>query len=346
MTRARDTANTQENIGGSVAPFVAGKNKVINGDFAVNQRNFTSYTTVADVYNYDRFVSTTNGDGTVTFSPQVNTSGNVPGTPYQMRNFLRCVTTGQTTVNARAAVGQRIEGIETLAGQTATISFWAKAATGTPKIAFEFLQRGDATVNTYAGQVTINTSWTRYSISFAVPSLSGVTLTQTGFVVPFFYFSAGSDYNSRTGSLGIQSNTFDIWGIQLEQGSVATPFTTATGTVQGELAACQRYYIRTLSNQLSCNYGFGTGNSATQTYFQVQISEMRTTPTVIDYSALEASDGANNTAFSSLVINSGNSTARVAFLIGGHASGITQYRPYLLRNNASTSGYLGLGAEL
>jgi hypothetical protein len=275
MTRARDTANTQENIGGSVPPFVAGKNKIINGDFAINQRAFTTYTTGVDVYNFDRFVSTTNGDGTVTWSPQANATGNVPGTPYQMRNFLRCVTTGQTSVNARAAIGQRIEGIETLAGQTVTISFWAKSATGTPKIAVEFLQRGDASTNTYAGQVTINTSWTRYSVSVATPSLSGVTLTQTGFVVPFFNFSASSDYNSRTGSLGIQSNTFDIWGIQLEAGSVATPFTTASGSIGGELALCQRYL------QYVGASGVGMWWSTTQCAITWPLSgRMRTTPSI------------------------------------------------------------------
>jgi hypothetical protein len=36
----------------------------------------------------------------------------------------------------------------------------------------------------------------------------------------------------------------DVWGFQVEAGSTATPFQTATGTVQGELAACQRYFAK------------------------------------------------------------------------------------------------------
>jgi hypothetical protein len=45
-------------------------------------------------------------------------------------------------------------------------------------------------------------------------------------------------YSSGT----IASNVIDVWGVQLEVGSVATPFSRAGGTIQGELAACQRYY--------------------------------------------------------------------------------------------------------
>jgi hypothetical protein len=342
MTRARDTANTQENIGGSVAPFVAGKNKIINGDFAINQRAFTTYTTGVDVYNFDRFVSTTNGDGTVTWSPQANATGNVPGTPYQMRNFLRCVTTGQTSVNARAAIGQRIEGIETLAGQTVTISFWAKSATGTPKIAVEFLQRGDASTNTYAGQVTINTSWTRYSVSVATPSLSGVTLTQTGFVVPFFNFSASSDYNSRTGSLGIQSNTFDIWGIQLEAGSVATPFTTASGSIGGELALCQRYYFRRTGTFGSVGSGFA--NSTTVAYINMNFPvPMRITPSAVDTTGtvlLIWQGGGYNTISSYAIGNldtlGGNLQATSSGLTAG----------YSIQLAFSNAGSIGFSAEL
>jgi len=54
--------------------------------------------------------------------------------------------------------------------------------------------------------------------------------------------SMGSDYNARSSSLGLQNVTIDFWGIQLEAGSTATPFQTATGNPASELAACKYYF--------------------------------------------------------------------------------------------------------
>ena len=116
----------------------AGKNKIINGDFGINQRNFTSIATT-NTYGYDRFFIVL-ADGTVTWTPQVFALGAAPVAGYESTNFSRIVTTGQTAVSAIARLDQRIENVRTFAGQTVTVSFWAKAATGTPSIAPEFQQ--------------------------------------------------------------------------------------------------------------------------------------------------------------------------------------------------------------
>jgi hypothetical protein len=54
VTRARDVADTQDNLGGAVPPFVAGKNAIINGDMRVSQRG-TSFTIASTAYTLDRF---------------------------------------------------------------------------------------------------------------------------------------------------------------------------------------------------------------------------------------------------------------------------------------------------
>jgi hypothetical protein len=160
------------------------------------------------------------------------------------------------------------------------------------------------------------------------------------------YFSRGSDGNARTGSLGIQSNTFDTWGVQVEYGSKATPFQTATGTIQGELAACQRYYYRTQGFSSYSTYGSGIASNATNANIFVPFqTKMRTQPTVLDFSILALTDGATWTAITSatLLFNSvGNGGAIQAVV----ASGLTQFRPYILTSNNDAAGYIGFGAEL
>jgi hypothetical protein len=247
MTRAYNTATTQQNSGGAVSPFIAGKNKIINGDFKINQRAFTS-TTTDGTFGFDRWFAPMSGG--CTYSTQAFTPGTAPVAGYNGVNFARLLTTGQSGTSVYSILTQKIEDIRTIADQEVTVSFWAKAASGTPAIALEFFNyfgsggSPSASTQTYAGQVTLSTSWARYTATVTLPSLSGKTLgTDNNSSLNLqFWVSAGTDFNSRTGSLGIQSNTFDIWGVQLEAGSTATAFQTATGTIQGELAACQRYY--------------------------------------------------------------------------------------------------------
>jgi hypothetical protein len=228
----------------------AGKNKLINGDFYINQRGFTS-TTSSSTYTFDRW-RTVCTDGTVTYSAQTFTPGAAPVAGYEGANFMQVVTSGQTLTSARANLIQSIENVRNFAGQTVTVSFWAKAATGTPSIAVELTQiygaGGSSGVNgilASPAKQAITTSWARYSYVIAVPSVSGKTLgtSNTSELAVSLWLSGGSDFNARTGSIGIQSNTFQIWGVQIEYGSKATPFQTASGgSIQGELAMCQRYY--------------------------------------------------------------------------------------------------------
>jgi hypothetical protein len=350
------TATNMNDIGGAInlldgAQFAAGKNKIINGDFGINQRAFTTTTTTG--YMFDRFASFTS-DGTVTYSAQTFTPGTAPVAGYESKNFLRCVTTGQTATSAAANVSQKIESVRTFAGQTVTISFWAKAGSGTPKVAVEFQQQfgsggsPSSSVGVYAGQVTLSTSWARYSLTVAVPSIAGKTIgtTNDGACQLVLWYSAGSDFNSRTGSLGIQSNTFDVWGVQTENTSTASNFQTATGTIQGELAACQRYFYLSASGT---GKPIGNGNNNSATLMRAVIPfpvTMRTTPTVVaasgtDYYLYQCA--AANDTFNSITLGD-VSTNAISVFNNTEISGTAGQGGLILTNNASAS--LAFSAEL
>jgi hypothetical protein len=348
MTKSRQVADF--GAGG----FYAGKNKIINGDFNINQRAFSS-TTTNGTFGFDRWLFTCIS-GTVTYSAQTFTPGTAPVAGYESKNFSRIITTGQSATNSIGLYRQAIEDVRTLAGQTATVSFWAKADSGTPKIAINLAQifgtGGSSAVYNYAGQVTLSTSWARYSVTVTLPSISGKTISATDSYLHLeMWVSAGSDFNSRTGSLGIQSNTFDIWGVQVESGSVATPFQTATGTLQGELAACQRYYYRlgTFSG-VGNPLGLGQAYSTTAAIVAIQFPvTMRTSPTALEQSGTASHYGLTTSDFTrtanSAVPAYYNATPINAQVTATLSSGLTAgYATTFMTNNASA--YLGWSAEL
>jgi hypothetical protein len=348
MNDLAGTLNTVPNTYG----FTAGKNKIINGDFRINQRAFTS-TTTAGTYGFDRWTLAGAVDGTTTMSAQTFTAGVAPVTGYEAINFNRIQTTGQTLASASSTFTQRIEDVRTVTPASAwTVSFWAKAASGTPKVAVELAQNfgsgGSAQVNNYLGQVTLSTSWARYSLTITVPSISGKTIGTGSLTNTTFWVSAGSNFDARTGSLGIQTNTFDFWGVQVEAGSTASPFQTATGTLQGELAACQRYYFRQNADSVYVMYGNGVGETTTGAgiLFKPPVT-MRIEPTAIDYATPFALyDGVNIVSATALTLNSVWSGKDVAGISASTAGSLVANRPYILLSNNSSSSYIGVSAEL
>ena len=274
MTRAYNTATTQQNSGGAVNPFVVGKNKIINGDFYWNQRNFSS-TTTQNTYGFDRWSFYWEG-GTVTYSAQNFTLGTAPVAGYEGKSFMRLATTGQSASGNSTRAYQKIEDVRTFAGQTVTLSFWAKASSTTslPSISLrqEFGTGGSpsASVNTsVASSVSVGTSWTRFTFTVTLPSISGKTLGST-------------NNNNLTLLLGFPLNstfTVDIWGVQLEAGSVATPFEQRP--IGTELNLCQRYFYGPLGT--ANNQPLGTGVATTTSSGRVAITypvTLRTTPTL------------------------------------------------------------------
>lgn len=253
--------------------FAAGKNKVLNGDFGIWQRG-TSFTNPAfDAFLADRWKNNNYDNAPTSFSVtrETFTPGTAPVAGYEGQYFFRSTITTVGTNTIYDTCQQRIEDVRTLAGQTATLSFWAKADSArTVKVSVSryYGTGGSASdsISDYEFEFSLTTSWQRFSVTFSVPNLAGKTVGPNSFL--WFAFRQAS----ASGSV------LDLWGVQLEAGSVATPFTTATGNPASELAACQRYY-QDYANSVGWS---GYVPAAVNTYFIAHPLrvEMRTSPTV------------------------------------------------------------------
>jgi hypothetical protein len=318
--------------------FAAGKNKIINGDFSINQRSFTS-TTTDNSFGFDRWQAAFSG-ATATYSSEAFTPGAAPVAGYEGSNFARlAVTVG----NDNCRLQQKIEDVRTFAGQTVTLSFWAKGTNPTTEgnLTASLVQAfgsGGSSPVTLSQTFVLTANWTRYSLTFAVGSLSGKTIGTS---------SALEVKLEQATSISTDAWTLDVWGVQLEAGSVATAFQTATGTLQGELAACQRYYWKQSASGVN-NYFTAGGlvESSTSGWATlIPPVTMRVTPTSVDYSGLILSDSAGGgyapSAVTVFANGSGTNTVRVSTTISGATGGRWAY----LRAN-STNDYIGLSAEL
>jgi hypothetical protein len=343
MNDLSGTLNTIQSV-----EYAAGKNKIINGDFNINQRSFSSSTTDGS-YGFDRWLMEASGGAT--YSAQTFTAGTAPVAGYEAKNFAQIATTGQSGAGVYTLLEQKIESVRTFAGQTVTFSFWAKASSGTPQIGLELSQSfgsgGSSQVNTQLGAVTLSTSWARYSLSVAVPSISGKTIGTADSLTVGLWTSAGTTFATRASSIGIQTATIQIWGVQLEASSTASDFQTATGTIQGELAACQRYYYRSSStNAYGAVSSSGYTTSTTNANILINLPvAMRVVPTSVDFSTLQIGD-VTNTYYTVTGMALNVSTTTTIAACDTTSSGMTTSRWAYLRANNSTSGYVGLSAEL
>ena len=327
------------------ANFAAGKNKIINGDFSINQRGFSS-TTTTGAYGFDRWLMALSG-ATGTYSAQTFTLGAAPVAGYEATNFARLdVTTG----NDNCALQQRIESVKTFANQTVTVSFWAKGTNPTTdgglyvQLSQIFGAGGSpsSAVTVTSSKFVLTANWTRYSFTLSVPSISGKTLGTT----------AGSDYLAlvigQASSVSTDAWTLDLWGVQVEAGSVATAFQTATGTIQGELAACQRYYWRTKVGNTYTVHGYGYSWNTTNAVFQIlHPTPMRVPATSIEYSNINVDVYATAAyAFVNLLFVANTGSTLSAFIEADSMSGLTAMRPCNLTGANNANNFLAFSAEL
>ena len=232
------------------------RNKIINGKMEVAQRG-TSFA-AASAYTLDRWELTNTSSAVATVTQQADAPSN---NEFQY-SYRYAVTTADTSIAAGdvLAIQQRIEGFNArdLIGKTFTVSFWVRSSkTGTHCVAF----RNGGVNRSYVIEYTVSASNTW---EFKTVTLTGGLITAgtwdwtngTGLIASWA-LAAGTTFQTTAGAwqtgnflatsnqvncLDSTSNIFAITGVQLEVGSVATPFEHRPIGV--ELALCQRYYER------------------------------------------------------------------------------------------------------
>jgi len=220
-------------------------NYIINGAFDIWQRgdSFTGLTTKE--FTADRWFNFASGN-TANITKESFTPAELEANGFgDANNYLKLdVTTGDDF----AGVGTRIEDARTLAGQDIVFSFWAKGINPSDN-QIRVRMRQDFNGSQQVEDIdtfTLTSSWTRYELTATVPSVSGQTINASSYLEISFNQVADT----------ADAWELNLWGVQLEAGSIATPFKRNANSIQGELAACQRYYQRVSENSAFIFTGF------------------------------------------------------------------------------------------
>jgi hypothetical protein len=221
-------------VSAQIPANVAGKNFVINGGMDIAQRG-TSLTGV-NGYSLDRWLVNGFGTNSNISVGQYLISTLIPG----LRYYMRVAPTTSNTQNFWISQSLETHEVIRLASKQVTLSFYHRmpfAFTGTWSAAVSFSTGTDANLHYPAASTTIfaenlsgTAAWQRYTKTFTVPANAtslAIQLQSTNNV--------------------LSTAMFDLTGVQLEIGSVATDFSRAGGDIQGELAKCQRYYSTSIA---------------------------------------------------------------------------------------------------
>ena len=244
-----------ENVA-TTSNLVGFKNYIINGGFDVWQRGITFNGT--SEYTADRWKAHIAGS--------VGTKNRSTNVPTGYKYALSLAMTGSASFTQ---IGQHIEFVnfKGLRGKTATLSFWVKAnntniSSMTYRIRYSTNLEDEAILFTgstlVSGSKTVSTTWQKHTASFDVPT--GTTSMSIEFV---------------TGAVS-NGDIFYITGVQLEEGSVATPFEQRP--IGLELSLCQRYYWKTDNGGMVLNQTDVETNASVTIKFPVT---MRVIPTEV-----------------------------------------------------------------
>jgi len=344
------------------------RNRIINGDMRIDQRNAGTEVNPAvnGTYYPDRWRAATSAASK--FKIGQNAGAVTPPTGFI--NYLGLTSLSAYTVGASEVFGviQVIEGLNvadlgwgTASAATVTLSFWVRSSlTGT----FGGSLRNDGSTRSYPFTYTISVAntWEQKTVTIAGDT-SGTWLTNNGIGINLtLSIGSGStlsttagawaagNYTSATGAtsvVGTNGATWYVTGVQLEVGTVATPFERQLYNAQ--LAQCQRYYLRethTVASSILHTYGYGFSFNTTQFEFSYAFPvEMRSPPTFGSSAAATFALRAAGNAIS-LVAGYGPTTRSILIYVSNTAA--TANTPNALASlgtNGSVS-YLEFIAEL
>ena len=328
--------------------MAAGKNACINGGFDIWQRG-TSFTVgAAFPYTADRWQVIRSGVAAgMTVTRQV--TGDTTNLPF-IQYCARVQRDSGNTSTAYLDITQSFESNQAIpfAGKTITLSFYARkgadyssasdalnyrmeTGTGTDQNVVTAGYTGSA--NLINATATLTTSWQRFQTT------ATVSATATEFALRF--------RNTPVGTAGT-NDYFEITGVQIEVGAIATQFGRTGGTIQGELAACQRYYYRITGTNTFSNicpaYTDATNNAVTTMTLPV---ELRVAPTSVDFSNIRVTNFSGASAVTSAAVSSVfNGKNNTGINLGVAGNPFTAFAPYVVSCNNSAAGYLGVSAEL
>ena len=338
-----DTSTTSA----ALASSAAGKNALVNGYADLWQRG-TSFSLSANssAYTADRWQAYS------TAAVSAYTVSQVASGLTSFNNAIRVQRNNASTQVAPIYLGQTLESVTSIpyAAQTVTLSFYARAGANFSGagnlLTANFVSGTGADQNVFSGftgastvfspTATLTTSWQRFNYTVNLPS----TMTQLG--ITFSY--------SPTGTASA-NDYFDVTGMQLELGSVATGFSRAGGTLQGEYALCQRYFWNLNANPAVTGFtysrlflAYASGTTA-QGYQQFPV-QMRATPSVAFRSTTSYSyyNIAANYGVSAIAVDQ-NSAYGCAFQIS-LSSSAAQSGGAITNGSGATAAYVQFSAEL
>jgi hypothetical protein len=329
------------------------ENRIINGAFDFWQRGTSS--TSGGFVAADRWRNIIVG-GTVTQSRQSHTVGDKFGV-NNPQFYLRQTVSGQSASSHAARSQQTIEGVRAYAGETITVLGWARRSSGSGNMVIEgeqFFGTGgspSAGINAISPTtITLTTSWAPFAAVITVPSITGKTIGTDGndFLALAFWTSAGSDYNARTNSLGLQTIGVDLWGVHIKVGTHTTAATALYKQPElgPELARCQRYCVVMGGTSVYERFGVCELEASSSASAAIPLPvKMRGGLSVSSTAASGFAVYSAGTVFTASAITSNNNSFDVANVVAT-ISGGTAGRAGALISNNNTTARLTFDAEL